>query len=702
VRHYSRWPGRICLNVEVERGPRRIELRGQRVRVELDPQTLELALRAPEGGPRLCGARPRVWVAGRAVFSGRARSVDSERVDTPLGTAVRVLACAESAGGLQLGLSLDVGADWPGLVLQLAVQNSGGARVSLDALDTLGWRDEDGELELPGPASALRWLDPGAHGGVPARSHALRRGLRASCAASLGAPGLAGLTLGFLGWRVHAGRIELEARGGVPLALAVRSELSRALEPGERLLGERVWIGFDRAGDDGLAIWAEQVARELELRRRRPISVWCTGPGASAERTLALARALHERELPVDGIRIDAGFAERAGDWLRPSRGFPLGLAPVARELRALGLALGVRLAPFAASSRAELARAHPDWLLPRSARSSSGRVRVLDAGREPVLAWLESLGRGLRERDVAHLWLDELWLGLPPSGRPERAAVYRRALEALRRGAGPDAYLTGLGAPFAASAGLLDALELDRGSHALGARWLGRSRSDPTLRAGLAGRLANAQSGAVALDARDAGALRDAAVLCASLGGNVSLSGFWERVSPARWRLARRMLPSTALAPRRQPRTRGVLIADAPDGSRLLALLGSASPGTELLGDGALHVFDAWHARDLGMHPGSSPLALDAGASQLLRLVPVDGEARLVGTTLHLCAGAAELRALHSDASGSVQLELALPGPRQGSLHVRAPGSDTPPIRTRVAFRDTLELEIGAGLIRS
>jgi hypothetical protein len=602
-----------------------------------------------------------------------------------------VLVCCDAGRGLQLGLSLDVGGDWPGLVLQLALQNAGPSDVRLEALDALWWSDARGELQLPGPARGLRWLDPGPRAGIAARSVVLRSGLRASCAASLAAAGHAGLTLGFLGWREHAGQLQLEARDRAPVELVARSEAGFALHPGERALGERIWLGLDAADADGLAVWAERTGLELGARRHRAVSVWCTGPGASAASTLELARELRRRELPIDVIRVDAGFAGQPGDWLRPSPDFPSGLEPVASGLRELGLGLGVRLAPLAVSRHSELARTRRDWLLPGPVRTARGRVRVLDAAHEPVLAWLESLARELTVCGAGHLWLDDLWLGLLPARRPRRAAIYRRALEALRRGAGPDAFLAGLAAPFAASAGPLDALQLEAGEAPRRGRWLrALSGTDaPELRASLAGRLAHAECSAIRLDARDESALRTAAIHGAILGGNVCLAGVPDALPRHGWRLARRLVPPSGIAPRRLVQLPGAIAAESADGSRLIALRGSAA-GLDFAG---MRVFDAWRGLDLG---GSGVPELEEGRTQLLRLTPVDGRARLTGSDLHLTAGLTELREWRSEPAGMLQLELALPGPRRGSLHVQLPAPDTPPVRVRVSFRDTLELQVG------
>lgn len=589
-----------------------------------------------------------------------------------------------------------MGAGWPGIALQLALQNTGAASAKLDALDALWWADSRGELELPGPARALRWIDPGPHGAAPARSAPLRGRLHAPCAAVLGAPGFAGLTLGFLGWREHSGAIEASARGGAPAELSIRNPLGVALPGGQRVLGDRIWIGLDGASDDGLARWAERAGLEWPGPPRAPLSTWCMGEGASAQAAIELARALREHELPVDAIRIDSDFAQQPGDWLSPGHAFPAGFEPVAKELGKLGFDLALRIAPFAALRSSDLARAHRDWLLRQDARTAAGPRAVLDLAQEPVVAWLEALASGLRERGARHLWLDELWLGLLCGGaRP--AAVYRRALEALRRGIGPDAFVAGMAAPFAASTGLLDALQLEPERPVQRQRrWWRRRQPEPQdleLRAGLSGRLAHAQTAVLALDDGDVARQRRSAIASAICGAT-SLGGDPARVPAAGWRLARRLLPPAALRPARVPGVPGALVASEVDGTRLLALLRQAEEFdlAWVFGSAPVRVFDAWRARERASASGSLRFESPEGTGpQLLRLTPADGQPRLVGSSLHLTAGAAELARCEAQPGCGLALELALPGPREGSIHLQAP--DPGRLRLRVAFRDRLEL---------
>lgn len=648
--------------------------------------------------------RPRAWVAGRPLVALRAVSAESERIETSSGPATRVRVCADAGSGLQLELSIEAAAGWPGIVIQLALHNTGASSAKLDALDALWWLDSRGELELPGAARELRWLDPGAHGSAPARDVALRGRLSAECAAQIAAAGKDGLALGFLGWREHLGEIAGIARGGALAELELRNPIGARLASGQRASGDRVWLGLGAAPGDGLAAWAERAGCERPGPTRPAISTWCMGTGASAQGAIELARALRERELPVDAIRLDSGFAERAGDWLGPTREFPAGLEPVAAELSRLGFDLALRISPFAAERRSELARVHPDWLHPGEVRGSGAGRAALDLAREPVVAWLEQLAQRLGAAGVRHLFLDELWLGLrPESERP--AAVYRRALEALRHGIGPEAFLAGLAAPFAASLGLLDALEIEPEPGApRRRRWWQRRESAGhalELRAAFAGRLAHALTASVRLDTPESAARRRAAIASA-LCGSACFCGEPERVTDAGWRLARRLLPPGALKPIAWPGEPSTLVASAEDGALLAARL---APENALdlgwaFGADRVRVFDAWSGRERPSVSGSLAAGASDAGPELLRLTRADGRPRLIGSSLHLSAGAVELTRCEALPGSGLALELALPGPREGSIQLQPNGSGPGSLRLRVGFSDRLELCVDSAFV--
>lgn len=96
-------------------------------------------------------------------------------------------------------------------------------------------------------------------------------------------------------------------------------------------------------------------------------SSWCTWYAyfrqVSARDVTANLTAIAQRELPVDVVLIDDGYAQAPGDWLIGEPAFGA-LDTAVDAIRADGRRAGIWLAPFVAGSRSRLAAEHPEWLL--------------------------------------------------------------------------------------------------------------------------------------------------------------------------------------------------------------------------------------------------------------------------------------------------------------------------------------------------
>ena len=483
-------------------------------------------------------------------------------------------------------------------------------------------------------------------------------------------------------------------------------------------------------------------------------SGWCSwyrfGTKVSADDVRRNLRALRELRAPLDVVQIDDGFQSMIGDWLTPAAGFPDGLAPVAREIRAEGFRAGLWLAPFIVSRRARLAREKPEWLLrDRRGRPLTAlwnpawkgkRCYALDATHPGVEAWLEALGREVRALGFDYLKLDFLFAGALAGKRHDPAAssvqAYRRGLAALRRGAGPGVFVVGCGAPLGASIGLvrgdadrpgrrgaLDQCAVRharrRRGRARGAQLAGqrvRARAAPPaalaerprLRAAAhrrAAALGRADVGLEALRVRVAHAHRgDRAV-----GRPRAGVGRARRAPPERVAWLRRMLPSLSRAPDTGPARSGVpeeLVTRFDDGCALYlrANLGEEPVRVELdlaaLGfSGATRVWDVFAEREIARASGRLNLGvLEPHASRLLRLVPdpADERARLIGSSLHFAAGSLETESVALESPGVARVRLRLAGRRDGEIALALPRvADL--VRAHVAFDDALELRLHA-----
>lgn len=186
------------------------------------------------------------------------------------------------------------------------------------------------------------------------------------------------------------------------------------------------------------------------------------------------------RDGPIFGceyVMVDDGHQTAIGDWLSTNEKFPSGMAGLATSIAGEGFDAGIWWAPFLASSRSQVATEHPEWLV----RDRRGRpilgllnpgwglatpMRVLDTTRPDVLDHLRHVAAV-----IGHEWgyaiqkLDFLYAAALPGVRHDptatRAQALRRGLEAIREGAGAEAFLLGCGCPLGPAVGVVDAMRI-------------------------------------------------------------------------------------------------------------------------------------------------------------------------------------------------------------------------------------------------
>jgi alpha-galactosidase len=264
--------------------------------------------------------------------------------------------------------------------------------------------------------------------------------------------------------------------------IEVEQWLDAVLAPGEERALEAVRVALGSDPSALLEAHADAHGRLAGARTAFPfVTGWCSWyhffhrvTEADVLRNLEALAAARE-SLPVDVVQIDDGWQRAVGDWRETSTAFPRGLAPLAREIRDAGFVPGLWTAPFCAVPQSAVAQAHPEWLLRRGgepllgllqpAWSQDGRVHVLDPGHAGVLAHLRSLYAELAAQGFTYLKLDFLYAAAmaaesaaPGLGRAERL---RRGLEAIRAGAGEEAFLLGCGCPLGAAAGVVDGMRV-------------------------------------------------------------------------------------------------------------------------------------------------------------------------------------------------------------------------------------------------
>ncbi|MDL2344006.1 alpha-galactosidase [Deinococcus sp. MIMF12] len=240
--------------------------------------------------------------------------------------------------------------------------------------------------------------------------------------------------------------------------------------------GPPTGVAWEETGDviGTLEALAARLGQAMNARTPPPLRVWCSWYSyyrdVTLEAVLQNARLARDLRLPFDVFQLDDGFQAGIGDWLDASPGFGGHARDLPGPLRELGFTPGLWLAPFLAAPTSRLAAEHPEWLLRGedgqpllAGHNWGGPNHALDTTHPEVLTWLRDLAATVRGWGYPYLKLDFLFGGALPGVRHDpavsRAGAYRMGLQALRDGAGEDAFLLGCGAPLAASVGLLDAM---------------------------------------------------------------------------------------------------------------------------------------------------------------------------------------------------------------------------------------------------
>jgi alpha-galactosidase len=186
------------------------------------------------------------------------------------------------------------------------------------------------------------------------------------------------------------------------------------------------------------------------------------------------------RDGPVFGceyVMVDDGHQLAIGDWLDTDRiKFPSGMAGLADQITRRGFDAGIWWAPFIVSSRSDVAREHPEWLV-RTPRGRplvglvnpgwgiTNRMWVLDTTHPAVLDHIASTAATIGEWGYRVQKLDFLFaaslLGIRHDRGATRAVALRRGLEAVRRGAGESSFLLGCGCPLGPAVGVVDAMRI-------------------------------------------------------------------------------------------------------------------------------------------------------------------------------------------------------------------------------------------------
>lgn len=481
-------------------------------------------------------------------------------------------------------------------------------------------------------------------------------------------------------------------RGGTRLT-AASPFLGRRLRPGGRVEFNRLYVAgggdiFQAMEEFGDAM-ARFAARPV---RTGPTALWCSWyahrMGMTEEKVLANAAvaARHFQPLGLDIMQLDHGWqrGDITGDWV-PNERFPHGLGWLAKELRERhGLRLGVWIAPTDVAETSDLFRQHPEWML----QGEDGQPRVnwkwywkpnpdcyeLDATHPEAARYIADTFRRLTEQGVSYYKIDFVAAaGGEQFVQHDRHAtrgwsVLRRAMEAIREGAGADAWIRYCQAPPLLSAGLANS--------AYG--------GDDTLDAGIPGRfdVLRGNAGVLAagwwlndrpyhrevcdMSVRMQGSVEEARVRAAMMtlaNCSISWSDELSYLPPSRIRLMQQCLPpgNPPMRPldvfeRDVPSVWHIRATNAMETWDVVGLFNFTSRPEQravrldqlgLDAQADYLAFEFWEERFLGRIQAGLELTLPPESSRIVSLRRAVKHPQLIGTDMHLLQGVHEVSRL-------------------------------------------------------
>ena len=260
------------------------------------------------------------------------------------------------------------------------------------------------------------------------------------------------------------------------------------LAPGARRELDPLFIAAaDESAARLAARWADLAGRWMNARVSAPFQRgWCSWyhyfDAITEDAIRANIKSLEamRSDFPLDVIQLDDGFQSALGDWDTTNAKFPGGLKKIAGEIRAAGFKAGLWTAPFLAARDSRLMIDHPDWFIMHAdtgepvhagyntnwTKSNDAFAYALDASNPAFLAHLRHLFAKLtRELGYSYLKLDFLYAAAAPGRRHDpnltRGETLRHGLEAIRAGAGDDAFILGCGCPIGQAIGVVDGMRI-------------------------------------------------------------------------------------------------------------------------------------------------------------------------------------------------------------------------------------------------
>ena len=489
------------------------------------------------------------------------------------------------------------------------------------------------------------------------------------------------------------------AQGGRQLTASSRF-LGRRLRPGATAELNRLYVAAEQDAFHAMEAFGEAMARSSPRPARTgPTGLWCSWyahrMGMTEEKVLANAEvaARHFQPLGLEVMQLDHGWqkGDITGDWVANER-FPHGLPWLAEQLRERhGLRLGVWIAPTDVAETSEVFKQHPEWML----KGANGKPLVnwkwywkpnpdcyeLDATHPDARRYIVDTFRRLTEQGVSYYKIDFIAAAggehfIPHDPYSTRGwSVLRRAMEAIREGAGERAWIRYCQTPPVLSAGLANSAyggqdTLDAGipgrfdvlrdnAHALAAGWWLNDRPYHREVCDMSVRMQGS-----------AEEVRVRAAIMTLANCSISWSDELCYLPPSRIRLMQQCMPPgnppmrpLDLFERDIPSVWHIRATNAVESWDVVGLFNFNSQAERRVIDfrqlgldpNAEHLaFEFWEEKFLGRVKGQLELALPPESSRIVSLRRAAKHPQLIGTDMHLLQGVHEVRQLQWDPAAS------------------------------------------------
>lgn len=255
--------------------------------------------------------------------------------------------------------------------------------------------------------------------------------------------------------------------------ISARTLFNIRLNPGESVTTETIRLAETKEVQAEIDYFAGYKTKLYGSRAGQHPSVFCTwyyyGLTVTYEDVRVNLAKMKELKLPFDVFQVDEGWEIVLGEWA-PNQKFPVPMKTVAEEIRAAGYRPGIWTSPFVAHETASIWKTHPEWIL----RDRTGApclfpmndlvYYVFDITNPATYEYFTQLyhkltfdwGYTYHKLDftrAAVIYEDAVFY----DERVTLAKAYYRAVSAIRRGMGEEAFFVMCGGLYDPVIGLVD-----------------------------------------------------------------------------------------------------------------------------------------------------------------------------------------------------------------------------------------------------